>query len=428
MVWLLASVSLCHVPGYECEDNCCHVKHSIANVDHPEDAISQAQYLRDDGGIEFDIANFNVSDGQKVHVDAVFKKEYPRDAFDLVIGCGGCHPLLDNFTLAPAQPFEGYGPGRVEPFTQHPYVSFFNHEWPLFDTSVLADCASPHWSIRLRKRDNESETIYWSAVVGRAESFTLEELFLFPIYVLRNHGESWNLMGGSILWSFALAFCGTWVMQDLVPFWTVHARDGVFTTRSILYFVAVVAISADILEIFWHFLWSVGHVAPSANEVSLFVGLVLLVGKGFPLLIVVWTWDAMRRHPPHHWMQPTARGIPFCERWTHPIYAHVAWAWIEIVSGLSFFLFFGVGFFVAPGAYALAGIVRLGDYRYTFLRDGAWASVPDAKENGGGIVAQGAIVAQGVIVTRGVRTEEKPVPPNKATVASSKLPGVYVYL
>ena len=50
----LLLLSPSHVPGYGCDENCCHPKYDIANVDSPEDAISQAYYLKNDGGLELD--------------------------------------------------------------------------------------------------------------------------------------------------------------------------------------------------------------------------------------------------------------------------------------------------------------------------------------------------------------------------------------
>ena len=43
-----------HVPGFGCEGNCCHPKYDVANVDSPDDAISQAFYLKNDGGLELE--------------------------------------------------------------------------------------------------------------------------------------------------------------------------------------------------------------------------------------------------------------------------------------------------------------------------------------------------------------------------------------
>lgn len=373
-----------HVPGYGCDDGCCHATHDVSRyVDNPKDAPSQAYYLRDDGGLEFETSDFvTTGRGQVVYVDLVFKEEYARDAYEVAIGCGGCHPT-DNFSLTHPLPFEGYGRGKVEVFTQHPYRSFFNDEWRTFNTSVLETCSSDHWSIRLRTLENATKQIHWSAVVGRAEKFTLRELFLFPLYVLRNHGSSWNRMAESfpiiaglvvigvvclLLYTYGglgllVATTTLWSTRSGAEFFTVQQRDATFTIRSILYLLAVLAIATDILETFFHFLFSISAVNPSAGEVWTFLFLVLFIGKIFPLVTISLTWDTMRRHSPFSWVNSQA--VPFCVPITHPIYAHVGWAWLEILSGVSFYFLFGLGFWIAPGAYALAGVVRLADYQYT---------------------------------------------------------------
>ena len=48
----------------------------------------------------------------------------------------------------------------------------------------------------------------------------------------------------------------------------------------------------------------------------------------------------------------------------HPVYAHVNWAWLEILTGISFLFLFGLGFYITPVFIIVAGLVRLGDYRY----------------------------------------------------------------
>ena len=50
-----------------------------------------------------------------------------------------------------------------------------------------------------RDADNATK-VRWGAVLGRAEAFTAEELFLFPDYVLRNHGDAWNERGAPDGW------------------------------------------------------------------------------------------------------------------------------------------------------------------------------------------------------------------------------------
>ena len=381
-----------HVPGYGCEGNCCHPKYDIANVDSPEDAISQAYYLKNDGGLELDRADFlkdiEAGPGQLVYVDAVFRDEIDRDQYDLYIGCGGCAPG-DNFSLSSPLPFEGYGRGRLEPFTQHAYRSFFADDWRTFNTSVLAGCASAHWSIRLKRKDNATVDIFWSAVVGRREWFSVMDLLEYPLYVLRNHGSAWNERAWSFpliaALSFAIVFLvilysygglymcqGTTTMyaqknSDLQPYFDRQQRDAVFKIRSVMYFVAAVAIVADILESFYHVHHALGQVNAEAWEVWAYLLLVLVLGKLVPLLLLAWIWDSMRRWTVFEWLGygGCCNGCyVWCLRMDHPVFAHVAWAPLEVLTGLSFLFLFGLGFYVAPAAITVAGVVRLSEFQY----------------------------------------------------------------
>ena len=54
----------------------------------------------------------------------------------------------------------------------------------------------------------------------------------------------------------------------------------------------------------------------------------------------------------------------WCLRMDHPVFAHVAWAPLEVLTGLSFLFLFGLGFYVAPAAITVAGVVRLSEFQY----------------------------------------------------------------
>lgn len=384
-----------HVPLYDCDHNCCHAKYDVSDVDDPDDAVSQAFYMHDGGGVEFDVADFNAvpNEGQLVYVDAVFKKEYPPDAFGLYIGCGGCAPG-DAVVGAALKDYEGYGRNKLEPFTQHNYRSYFMDDWRTFNTSALATCNSKHWSIRLVRNASSTsmdpdEKIFWSAVVGRREWFDLVDLFLYPMYVLRNHNEGWNELY-SIWWVAigcvvgALALLLSTAYYHSLDFFT-HSlqyraldepnerwrwvvlwtpRDWRFAVRSVCYALAVLFLAIDFFEVLINGIYAVGVAQASAGEVCALLFLVLLLGKIGPLLVIAWIWDSMRRHAWESWAQMPCWCRCWCRPVWHPVYAHVNWAWLEIATGLSFFLLFGLGFWVTPLALVVAGLVRLGDYGY----------------------------------------------------------------
>ena len=388
-----------HVPQYDCKHNCCHAKYDIADVDDPDDAISQAFYFTDEGGVEFDKADFNTNpgEGQLVYVDAVFRDEVPRDAYELYIGCGGC-ASGDQLYDDALKEYEGYGRGKFEPFTQHVYRSYFMDEWRTFNTSKLADCPSKHWTIRLVRNASatslpRSDKLFWSAVVGRREWFDAVDLLQYPMYVWRNHNHGWSelysfwwILGLCIVFALLLLFSTDYynkfdffrvgiqyqyvkdAKQADVPIPViVYARDTTFVVRSVCYTLAMLMLVVDFFETLVNGLYSVGQVQPSGESLVWFWLLVMLFGKVMPLLVLSWIWDSMRRHAPEGAMG-WARMRCVCKHWCmpvwHPVYAHVNWAWLEILTGISFLFLFGLGFYITPVFIIVAGLVRLGDYRY----------------------------------------------------------------
>lgn len=435
-----------HVPAYDCEDSCCHgTKYDINKPDNPEDVVTQAHYFKGTGGVEFDVGEFDTSpEGQLVYIDVVFKEEYPRDAYTLFIGCGGCAPE-DARIEAAAVDFQGYNIGRFEPFTQTYYRSYFVNDHPTFNTTILGACDEKHWSVRVERNASATsmdpdEPLFWSAVFGKdREYFDLVDLFHFPTFAFKNHGEDWNEMRSTIfvIAGFVLVFAllillfynssrdselryalaydnGSTYRPNALDFFThtgyyaqrtgekivvdataeqagllqdtaqlvyvVFRRDAVFTIRAILYTIAILVIVVDFFEVFVHASYAVSHVQAEGSSIAAFFLLVVLWGRVVPLVIVCWIFDAMRRNAPNDPTNSWTRYICCsferfwgclcccCMGWVgcwHPVLAHVNWAFIEILTGLSLlFFFFGVGYFVAPFAVILAGVVRLWDYGY----------------------------------------------------------------
>jgi hypothetical protein len=442
-----AALVRAHVPAYDCKNSCCHgTKYDINNPDNPEDVVTQAHYFKGAGGVEFDVGEFDTSaEGQLIYIDVVFKEEYPRDAYTVFIGCGGCDLGDERFAEAIVD-FEGYGAGKFEPFTQTYYRSFFVNDHPTFNTTLLGACTqTDHWSVRVERNLSSTsmsadEPLFWSAVFGKdREFFDLVDLFHFPTFAYKNHGEDWNEMRASIFviagfvlvfalllllfygssrddaLSYALAYeddsayrpsafdffthtgyyaqrTGEKVVVDASSeeaglladgaqlVYVVFRRDAVFTIRSVLYTLAILAIIVDFFEVFVHGSYAVSNVQAEGSSVAAFFFLVVVWGRIVPLVIVCWIFDAMRRHAPNDPTNSWTRYVCCsfervwgclcccCMGWVgcwHPVLAHVNWAFVEILTGLSFlFFFFGVGYYVAPFAVILAGLVRLWDYHY----------------------------------------------------------------
>jgi hypothetical protein len=237
MLVLGALLAVAHVPKYGA-DRCSHPPH--------HHTTSQVKYMRGSGGLELDVAD--VREGASVDVDAVFKRAYDTTTYALHVGCGGCAD--GDPTLEPPFPVHYQDP-VLEPFTQTAYTSAVPEGARVIRAEQVRNCTSPHLTVRVVDHGNrtDGEDLVWGAVVGLGEAFTGEELLSFPVYVLRNHGRSWNEMSWS--WFFCLGLA-------LVP---LAAATSLETTRSldvraVLLASAAVGFFASALEILFHTLYA----------------------------------------------------------------------------------------------------------------------------------------------------------------------------
>ena len=215
--WLVARIAA-HVPTYSGAKG----NSSCYTPPHHHDT-SQVIYVRGSGGLEIhcsaESCPFDYANGEILDVDAVFRDEVDQSTYALYIGCIGCMPD-DPINIAPV-PLSGYEPGELEPFTQTSYRSVYNKTERKYDSTLLdpSTCADGHFGIRLVQFPNASKDIVWGAVIGLGETFTLEELLSFPIFVLNNHGQTWN----ELPWTYyvilaltpVLTFADRWGMQRL---------------------------------------------------------------------------------------------------------------------------------------------------------------------------------------------------------------------
>lgn len=323
---------LAHVPTYNnCVDNCCKPPRDVD--------ISQVMYLRGSGGLEIHLSELR--DGQILNFDAVFRDEVDTLAYRLYVGCGGCMPE-DPLVVAPYQS-KGYQPVEVEPFTQTAYRSAFPPQDRTFDSAQLVNCSEGHFTVRLVTNRTD---IVWGAVIGLAESFTFLELLQFPVYILRNHGDTWNELGYTYwLWLFVgapLLLCaGRTLYHTCCGCYMPSVYDGeVSRPRELFYEIAFIGFIAAALEMLTHLVYvQVGHPVEGAFWVGLTI---IIVPAALAETFLYATWYGLRK--------PTA-----CKGWLSSPY----WGPIEIVTGFSFLLIFGAGFYVGPAAIMLAGMVRL---------------------------------------------------------------------
>jgi hypothetical protein len=321
MLPALATLALvAHVPKYGREP-CSHPPH-----DH---TTSQVKYMRGSGGLELDVAD--VKTGESVDVDAVFKKAYDTTTYSLHVGCGGC---ADGDALH-EPPFRvRYQEAVMEPFTQTAYTSAMPEDERLIRAEQVQNCSSPHLTVRVVDHRNRSggEELVWGAVVGLGEQFTLEELLSFPIFILRNHGRTWN--GMSWTWFVCVGLA-------LVPFAATAAREAdqplrVRSARAVLLASSAVGFLASALEVLLHALYAQSGVALDYG-VAVAVAIALLANVA-PAAVVA--------------------GVLAVDKAGSAVYEWVIGT-IEFFVACALLLFFGSGLYVGPLFLGLSGLLRL---------------------------------------------------------------------
>ena len=330
---------------------------------------SQVFYVRGSGGLELHLNSntdpFDIDGGEIIDVDAVFAQAYDQSTFSLYIGCGGCVASQDPIVIAPLQ-LSGYEPGEVEPFTQTAYRSVFAKAERKFNSSELDGCGEAHFTIRLLDRMNRTDglPVVWGAVIGIGETFTFLELLEFPIYVLRNHGDTWNGLG----WTWLVSFFVLAPLLMAATRYTVRCFGGELPALNIsfgvvdgklagkdesyvrewFYELALLAFTGTMIEEFMHLVYAQSK---AHWNYAFWVGLfgVILFANGLPIYQVLTSWTAIDYRP----------GINRCcgdGYWACS--ANPWWAPFEILFGFSYLLLFGAGFYVGPGAIMIAGILR----------------------------------------------------------------------
>ena len=312
-----------HVPKYDgCDHNCCHFPHGPTT--------SQVAYLKGSGGVEYDIHELE----GETHVDYnfVFKEPYDPTTYSIYVGCGGCaseRPFhWDELLTLPVTQRETYYNAKLEAFTQHSYYEILprvrvgdDDRSPQFDTSALQNCTDKHFSVRLVAHDNATQDIVYGVVVGceglECERFTPLELMSFPVYVIRNHGPTWN----DATWTLVLiALTVPWIVGFILWWWhggwlafhvpvsvsfprqlasmqypekhwaKLRGVCWVWSPRCLVYAVATWAITVDILESFAHVLIASKDVEPGHSSYWMFtwwLGIKVLLLLAVTLLALI---------------------------------------------------------------------------------------------------------------------------------------------
>lgn len=382
MIGLLVLVSS-HLPTYSggCDQNCCKPPKV-----HTE---SQVIYLKGSGGLEIHLKNdstpIDYTNGEMIDFDVVFRDNIDATTYSLYIGCLGCVP---SDPIAVQRTFiSKYEPAVLEPFTQTVYRSAFPKSDRKFDSRLLdpSVCNQEHFGIRLVDHMNRSDgkPIVWAPVIGLSERETLapESLIRFPIFVISNHGDSWNEMSWTLWFSFLIAgpaFLVFWrsvirsmggTPLDANPITIVMPPGSAprITLRLVdpregLYELAIWAFVSSAIEqilhtVYWQFAAEFGW--------EFFVALsVALLPNGIGILFASYVWDLLlfsrdeerRKKEQDRELKLYGEDRNYeCKVWT----ASPGWGPLEIITGLGFMFFFGAGFYIGPVAIMLAGFIRI---------------------------------------------------------------------
>lgn len=186
------------------------------------------------------------------------------------------------------------------------YFSPFPKAQRKFNASHLnsARCTEKHFTVRLVQKNVAEEDIVWSSVIGLGERFFLYELLSFPIWVLANHGDSWNNLG----WTYwVILFFGapltilcvrlTMKAFNREPLELILFRDRKIIFyfddwREVLYELGILGFTAAGLEMFVHLCLATQGVTDTQGYA---VGLgVAIVPNLLGILLCVFNWSAIR--------------------------------------------------------------------------------------------------------------------------------------
>jgi len=339
MITVISIVCSTHVPTYgNCVENCC-----TPALIH---TTSQVIYLKGRGGLEVhlksDTEPFDILNNEIIDVDVVFKDPIDQTTYDIFIGCGGCVLSEDGWPDFESITLNGYEEIDIEPFTQTSYSSIFQVKDRKFNTSGISNCSktNKHFSIQLRDYENRTndQEIIWGAVIGLEEKFTFKQLLEFPIYILKNHGDTWNQLGYTYwLWVTIGSPIMVFIFIRVV---IVRRYKLTYSIREALYIIALIGFVSAGFEELTHLLYvQVGKSVKWGFWVGLFVVILFSQGIGFLLTLLSW--------------------LSFLNKDKKWKISHPCWAPFESLAGFSLMFLFGSGFFLGPGCLMLAGIIRL---------------------------------------------------------------------
>ena len=326
-----------HLPSYGCENRCCHPPYI-----HTE---SQVFYGKGTWGLELDIADFEY--GEILDVDAVFRDAMDPSTFDLYIGCGGC--AATDPILAPRVEITSYETPVLEPFTQTAYRSIYAKKDRKYDTLLLANCTSKHFTIRLIDRGRpDGSSLVWAPVIGLSERETLAPLALlqYPIFVLNNHGSFWNEQGWTYYVSL-LVVAPLLVVAVWASLRTCYDVEVPKTSKKVAYTVGIVGFTAALLENFCHTLYAQIGVPVGGELATALILNTLSNGLGILICIAAWSSSDFNRKLVQQ-ESSHADCCKACSRGCWKCSGNRWWSIGELAAAAFFLFFFGAGFYIGP--------------------------------------------------------------------------------
>lgn len=239
-----------------------------------------------------------------------------------------------------------------------------------FNSSKLLDCDQGHFGIFVKDYHNRSDgsELVWGAVIGLGETFTFTELISFPIFILRNHGETWNNMGYTVWISFIflapitifvmrflLGQCGVPILEPSFQWGIRQGRvllSGEVSLREIFYELSLIGFVGTMIEETWHLLYAQASAPVGWQFIVGMVG-VIAIPNGWGITQVLLAWASMKNDE-----------YPLCGTGCMRCSGDELWAPVEILSGFSMLFIFGAGMFLGPFCVMAAGTVRLLELQY----------------------------------------------------------------
>ena len=291
VVLVLSSVFLTrgHVPSFDA--GCGHIIQQDVAVSQSHHFITHnVDGIAINAKDEDTISTINSSDGLILQIalqgDSIHFS--PGSDFSFYVGSLALRPslLCDSSVAFPRNssrvlPFQP----KIEPFSQTVYNILIK------DTISSQTQTAKYYVVMLKSL--KGKTIKWSAVVGKAETFSALDLVSFPISLWKLHGVySNNRNRLPVLWLILLVYCIWRLMSDESMIQKWRNANRVYRSAGI----AALCYTLVIIDIVLQYIDSTQQVSNSSvlHSIPLFTLIVLLLANVLPLSICCFFMNSSR--------------------------------------------------------------------------------------------------------------------------------------